>query len=85
MNEKTLKQIANKIESYLQNDHAEEWHVKTKEESLVVYYTNFELFTLTYDEDVDSWYFSGESMDMDMITDINKILKEITYENFRND
>ena len=74
MDEKTLKQIADKIEKYLQNDCAYEWHVKIEGASIAAYYTNVKLFTLVYDEDVEDWYISGEHLYVDMIAGINKLL-----------
>lgn len=80
MNEKTLKQIADKIEKYLQNNHAYEWHIKIEGTSIAAYYTNVKLFTLVYDEDVEDWYVSGEHLYIDMIVDINKILRGKIYD-----
>ena len=74
MNEKTLKQIASKIETYLQNECAEEWHIKIENSSITAYYANIKIFTLTYDEDVEDWYVNGEHLYVDMIAGINKIL-----------
>lgn len=74
MSEKNLKQIANKIESYLQNEWTEEWHVELKEKSIVAYYTNIKIFTLIFDEDVEDWYVSGEYINVDMIIGLMKLL-----------
>ena len=41
---KTLNIIAKKIERYLQNDCADEWHVKVEGNYIVAYYTNIRNF-----------------------------------------
>lgn len=79
MKETTLKEIVDKIKNYLQNDCADEWHVKLEEKSIVGYYTNIKEFTLVFDEDFEDWYISGEYLFVDMITEINNILQE--YDN----
>lgn len=78
MKEEILKQIINEIKNYLKNDCADEWHVKLKieEKSIVGYYTNIKEFVLTYDEDFEDWYISGEYLYVDMIGEINKILQK---------
>lgn len=76
MSEKILKQIADKINNYLQNDCADEWHIKLEGKIIVGYYTNIKEFTLEFNEEFEDWYISGEYLYVDMIAEINKILQE---------
>ena len=79
MNDKILKQIADRIKNYLQNDCASEWHIELKEKSITAYYTNTREFILDFDEDFEDWYISGNYINIEMITEINKILREVNY------
>ena len=74
--DKTLKQIADKIEKYMQNDYADEWHIELNGNSIIGYYTDVRVFILDYDEDVEDWYISGANVNVETIVDINKILRE---------
>lgn len=78
MNDKVLMQIANKIKDYLQSDCADEWHINIVEKSIIAYYTNIKEFVLTFDEDFEDWYISGEDLYVDMVAKINEILQEYT-------
>ena len=73
-----LEQIANKIEKYLQNGSAYEWHVELCGDYIIGYYTNIKVFILGYDEDVEDWYVDGKHLYVDMIGEINKILQKYT-------
>ena len=75
---KVLETVASKIEKYLQNDCADEWHVKVEGNYIIAYYTNIKEFSLIYDTEYQDWYISGEDMYVDMITEINKILVDYT-------
>lgn len=75
---KTLDIIAKKIERYLQDDCADEWHVKVEDNYIVAYYACIKRFLLIYDTEYQDWYISGEDMHVDMIADINKILADYT-------
>lgn len=74
MSEKNLKQIADKIEKHLQNEWAEEWHIKLEEKSIIAHYTNIKIFTLVFDEYVEDWYINGEYINVNMIAEINEII-----------
>ena len=76
MEEKTLKEIIEKIRKYLQNDCSDEWHVELTDNHIVGYYTNIKEFTLTYDDGYLEWYISGEYMNVGMTVEICKILQE---------
>ena len=76
MDEKTLNQIARKIKDYLQGSCAEEWHIEINNNSIIGYYTNIREFILDYDEDFEDWYISGQYINIEMVADINKILRE---------
>ena len=76
MNEETMNEIAKRIESYLKNDCADEWHVTLVDNYITCYYTDIKEFLLVYDNDYEDWYISGEYLYVDMIADISRILDE---------
>ena len=78
MKEQFFKEITDKINNYLQNDCADEWHVKLEEKYIVGYYTDIKEFTLVFDEDFGDWYISCEYLDVDIVAEINNILQEYT-------
>ena len=77
MNIETLTQIAKKLQKYLQNDYADEWHVQLENEEIVGYYTDIKRFTLKFDDDCEEWNISGEELDLTMVDDISKIVDRI--------
>lgn len=71
------EKLRKKIEHFLQNVCAEEWHVKLVDNVYICYYTDIERMSISYDTIIEEWYVTGESLSMEMLYDLYKFITEI--------
>ena len=71
------EKLRKKIEHFLQNVYADEWHVKLVDNVYICYYTDIERMKIYYDTLIEEWYVSGESISMEMLYELYEFINEM--------